>query len=573
MIKKKLKQENEYLKERLRYMEEIHCFIMEKMERISSLGDFQESINNFHGPPQIFDQTRKRMQAILNFRATAFYLVNELDFDFHPVNCIPKKYSKCIDDEMGILIKDGTVARAIHEKCAVLTFSSDRIYHFLIHVMATVSRVRGLFVGILKEDAEIVNEASLKLLSIVMIHAANTLESFELYSRINTINQTLKNQNRLHSTILNNLTDMVFLTDTEGKITFYNNVVGNIFDISEKNKLEDIRLLWSDESADLVKEKLKSVIETKNIVYLDFKSYNKYFEMVLAPVLQNYKIVSIVCRVKDITERKKSERYLRHAYDDLKSTQAQLIQSGKLASIGELAAGVAHEINQPLMVIQGNAQIMQRQIKKGCLVEDLIQPINFINKNTKRMTKIIKHLRTFSRQHPIEFDKVNINQIIENCFLMLGEQLRINNIEVEKTYDDTIPFILGDANQLEQVALNLITNARDAMLHGGTLEIVTQKKNYNLQNKAGEQDRVTKNSLLEEVVEILFRDSGTGIDATCIDHIFDPFFTTKEVDKGTGLGLSISYGIIKKHRGEIDIPQTGISGTTFRVRLPIWEVA
>ena len=173
--------------------------------------------------------------------------------------------------------------------------------------------------------------------------------------------------------------------------------------------------------------------------------------------------------------------------EDLEATQAQLVQSAKLASIGELASGVAHELNQPLMVIRGNAQLINRSLRKGGLDPDkLIKRLEPVERNTKRMMNIIDHLRTFSRQSQTAFQPLNLNKIIDESFLMVGEQLRIRDIEVKLDLDADLPKVKGDGNQLEQVFLNLITNARDAITSNaecrmqnaeckGRIEIITKK--------------------------------------------------------------------------------------------------
>ena len=265
----------------------------------------------------------------------------------------------------------------------------------------------------------------------------------------------------------------------------------------------------------------------------------------------------------DVTDRKTLEDGLQKAYDDLKNLQTQLVQSGKLASIGELAAGVAHELNQPLMIIRTTAQLMLRKQPKNSLdTVKLLESLNSIEKNTKRMMNIINHLRTFSRQTKTDFTLVNVNEIIQDSFLMIGEQLSLRNIEVIKDFSNDIPKVMGDTNQLEQVFLNLLANARDAIeskfeAHGGGAEL--QKKIVITIHVSGD---------VKDQVEILFKDTGSGIPQEALKNIYDPFYTTKEVGKGTGLGLSISYGIIQDHKGGIDVVETGPEGTTFRIRLP-----
>ena len=260
---------------------------------------------------------------------------------------------------------------------------------------------------------------------------------------------------------------------------------------------------------------------------------------------------------QDILKRMRTEEDLTRTYHELKNTQAQLIQSGKLASIGELAAGVAHELNQPLMVIYTTIQFIQRSFKKGNLkMEHVVKQCEPLERNSKRMMTIINHLRTFSRQSQPEFSPLDVNTIIENAFLMIKEQLRLHSIDVKQNLSPDLPKILGHTNQLEQVVLNLLTNARDAIeakgsKEPGQIEITTRVCDDNT-----------------ECVEILIEDSGNGILGNHMEKMFDPFFTTKEVGKGTGLGLSISYGIIQDHQGYIGVAETGPKGTTIRIKLP-----
>ena len=270
----------------------------------------------------------------------------------------------------------------------------------------------------------------------------------------------------------------------------------------------------------------------------------------------------------EIHQREQVEEDLRKAYQDLKSTQAQLVQSAKLASIGELAAGIVHELNQPLMVIRGYAQNLLQDPEP---LPGQSNALKLIEKNTGRMTHIINHLRAFSHQSQTVFTPVQINKVIDDAFLMIGEQLRLREIYTVKNLAEDLPLVNGDPNKLEQVFLNLVTNARDA------IEEKRESKQSGKGNGTGSQQPPAGN--LEVItrfangrnssVEILIKDSGCGIPEDMADKIFDPFFTTKEVGKGTGLGLSISYGIIKEHQAEIEVAETGPEGTTIRIRIPI----
>ncbi|MEK6583748.1 MAG: ATP-binding protein [Nitrospirota bacterium] len=254
----------------------------------------------------------------------------------------------------------------------------------------------------------------------------------------------------------------------------------------------------------------------------------------------------------------KMAEYLQKTYQDLKSTSAQLTQSAKLAAVGELAAGVAHELNQPLMVIRGHAQEM---IEGNSVPENIRKDLKLIEKQTGRMMRIIDHLRAFARQSTGAFEQVNLNDVIDDSFTLITQQLKNHNIEIMKELDESIPRIWGDHNRLEQIFLNLMTNAKDAMEENGegVLSIKTQPIIDMTVDKNG---KVTG-------VLVLFSDTGVGIGDNIMDKIFDPFFTTKEVGKGTGLGLSISYSILNDHGGSITAESNAGTGTTFRLEFPV----
>jgi signal transduction histidine kinase len=263
----------------------------------------------------------------------------------------------------------------------------------------------------------------------------------------------------------------------------------------------------------------------------------------------------------DIQRREEAEENLVEAYNHLRSTQAQLIQSSKLASIGELASGIAHELNQPLTVIRGSAQLLLRNIEKGLSRDYLVEQMKNTEKNTKRMMNIINHLRSFSRHTETHYMPVDINQVINDCFMMIGEQLRLRNIELIKMFAPDLPKINGNYNQLEQVFLNMISNARDAV---DSVETAASKRIEIVTQTVGNGP---------DAVDIIIKDTGVGISGKSIEKVFDPFYTTKEVGKGTGLGLSISYGIVKDHGGDIWVSETSKDGTTFVIRIPFRQAA
>ncbi len=250
-----------------------------------------------------------------------------------------------------------------------------------------------------------------------------------------------------------------------------------------------------------------------------------------------------------MTENLKTSREeLEKTVDTLKTTQHQLIQSEKLSGIGEFVAGVAHELNNPLTSVMGFAELLQQNE----MPETQRRFLDMIFKSAKRCQKIVQSLLSFARRHAPERKVVSVNEILESAVEILAYQMRTSNIEVVTNFDPRLPATLIDPHQMQQVFLNIINNAKQAMeAHqpSGRLEITTAVVNGN--------------------VCITFRDNGPGISAENLKKIFNPFFTTKEVGKGTGLGLSLCYGIITEHGGAITPQSAPGEGATFVIELPI----
>lgn len=234
---------------------------------------------------------------------------------------------------------------------------------------------------------------------------------------------------------------------------------------------------------------------------------------------------------------------------DLKEAQDQLIQSEKLTSLGKLAAGIAHEINNPLTSILINSHLISEKLKEDNRFKE---NLDLVIDETTRCSEIVKGLLEFSRQTPPEKNPAGVNEVIEKTLLLLRSQLIVHNVEVNKDLNRNLPRIMIDINKIEQVFTNIILNALEAMPDGGELLISSQIV------------------LDNQFVEIIFQDNGCGIPKENISKIFDPFFTTKGTT-GTGLGLSVSYGIVQQHGGTITVQSEVGKGTIITIQLPINE--
>ena len=241
--------------------------------------------------------------------------------------------------------------------------------------------------------------------------------------------------------------------------------------------------------------------------------------------------------------------------------EAQLIQASKMATLGEMSAGVAHELNQPLNAIRIGSDLLKKMVERGETFEpELTGKVSHeIGTQVLRAASIINHLREFGRKsEPDELEKVNINKPITDVFTVLGQQLKLKQIKVNLDLDESLPLVYGVSNRLEQVFINLVMNGRDAIEE--MLEKGSQNKSEGLLSIRTYQEK-------GRVVAVV-RDNGIGMPERIKEKIFEPFFTTKEVGRGTGLGLSISYGIVKDYEGTIEVESMPGSGTIFKITFP-----
>jgi signal transduction histidine kinase len=236
------------------------------------------------------------------------------------------------------------------------------------------------------------------------------------------------------------------------------------------------------------------------------------------------------------------------AAEELKKSQAQMLQAAKLASLGELAGGIAHEINNPLQILLGHIALLQQG-------KDIEHRIEIIRNQVQRIAQITRQLVSFSRSVPEELDHelVNVNWAVNEIIALVDYQFKNRGIEFDLRFSEELPPLDSNKNYLQQAFLNLLINAKDAMPEGGKMLIATE--------------------FVGGKIQVRFADSGTGIKKENLAKIFEPFFTTKEPGKGTGLGLPITRGIVRKFGGDVKVDSVEGRGTTFTVILPAKEPA
>jgi PAS domain S-box-containing protein len=332
---------------------------------------------------------------------------------------------------------------------------------------------------------------------------------------------------------------IVMITDRMGIVEYVNPKFESVTGYAGKETIGDSSAFLSRisrEEADLIWAILNSGKVWQGEFNIQKKDGEYYWESAyIAPVKDNNGNITHFIKVaEDITERKQIDE--------------KLIVTDRLASIGELASGIAHELNNPLTSVIGFSELL---LKKD-IPEDVREELDIIYSEAQRAVQVMKNLLSFARKHHPKKEKVKLNEIIEKVLELRTYEEKVSNIKVIRNFDNVLPEIDADYFQLQQVFFNIVVNAEHAMIeaHGrGVLTITTEKKGNS--------------------VRISIADSGPGISQQNLSHIFDPFFTTKEVGKGTGLGLSICHGIITAHGGQIYAKSKQDKGAIFIVELPV----
>jgi len=365
------------------------------------------------------------------------------------------------------------------------------------------------------------------------------------------LQQALKESEERYRTFVETAKSAIIAVDEQGRIILFNPAAESIFGYKKEEILNrEFSLLFPDIYKDIYKTELK---QGANRSYKLTDSASE-----LSGLHKNGEEFPIdisisSCRVDgrpiltaiifDITERKNLEE--------------QVLQSAKLAAVGELISGVTHEVNNPLAVVIGYSEML---LSERGMNDESMEAVRSIYNEAERARKVIQNLLSFARKHSPEKEAIQVNDIIDKTLSLTDYELKKNKVDVKKYLDPELPDTVGDPNQLQQVFLNLIMNSQQAMGEMKSPRQLVVKTE--VKRKGGSNPP-------ESVIEVKFSDNGPGIPENIMKKIFDPFYTTKPKGKGTGLGLSVSFGIIKEHGGEIYARLNDDRGVTFYIELPV----
>ncbi len=384
------------------------------------------------------------------------------------------------------------------------------------------------------------------LLSALADYAAIAIENARLYSEV-------KSSEERYRDLFANAYDLIFTLDRQLHIQSINNIGTTLIGYDEAQLVgRPLRDLAVAEAWDAAEQRFAGLLMGNGTQPFELQLRRPDGETLVlevsARLLHGHgRTGGVHCIARNLTERRRLEE--------------QLIHSEKLSSIGQLVAGVAHELNNPLTSISGYTQLMLRDTT---LRDDMRDDLKHINTQAERAARIVQNLLVFAREHKPERSTVNLNEVFRNTLSLRAYQLRVDNISVVLDFDPNLPNTIADPFQLQQVILNLINNAHQAITERGGPGTLTLRT-Y-VATTPGESGAASQPSVVLAV-----GDTGVGIAARDLNRIFDPFYTTKPVGQGTGLGLSICFGIVREHGGRIWAESEPGSGTTLSVALPLLQ--
>jgi two-component system NtrC family sensor kinase len=440
----------------------------------------------------------------------------------------------------------------------------EQMSSLVVVPLTSKAKVNGTL-GVNSKSKRFFDKSEVEMLSTIGNQIGVAVDNAVLYKQLFENAEKLRESEGRYRTLFESALDAIWVNDLNGKLVQVNKVAEDLlgFSIEElmKNRVKD---LLPKESLPLAVKIGKALLAGEEIEqpyeqYITKKDGTPvYVKMTTTLIKENGKPMFFMHIGRDVTREKELQQELQTAYqqlseshEQLKLSQQQLIHAEKLTSLGQLAASIAHEVNNPLAGVLLYTQLMEKKLEKKELPDE--KALDYLTKmefELQRSTRLIRNLMDFAKQTPLEFQEVNLNSVIEKSLDLIAHSAKTQHIEVTKELDPSLPPLMGDSHQLHQVFTNLILNAVQVMSEGGKLTLRTS---------------VTKNNEIKAEVT----DTGCGIPPENMGKLFTPFFTTKSEVKGVGLGLAVSYGIIKNHKGRIEVDSEVDKGTTFTVYLPL----
>jgi PAS domain S-box-containing protein len=510
---------------------------------VVSLGDFQSQMTRDQDAETILGATRLLLRRLLPFESLAFLTVDEATAEFLLIDCDPGENRAAMQREVDAKVDDGTFAWALPQRRAVMVGAARRGHTLVLHPLVTRSRVIGMFVGLLEGARPQVTDTILGVLSVILFDTAQALENSALYRTMKATmvsKELLEAAKERYREVFDNANDLIYTHDLDGRFTSINRAAERVFGYGPGEGVG--RCLFDVLTPEHV-ERARQMIEC---TVRDGAPASVYE---LTAIAQDGRRIPLEVSARVIAPEGVPVGVQGIARDlsDRRRLEAELRQSQKMEAVGRLAGGIAHDFNNLLMVVRGYVDIMTARLDAG---QPLNGEVDQIRRAADSAISLTRQLLAFSRRQVLQPRVLDLDTVVADLEPML-RRLIGEDIDLTTALDARPGRVEADPGQLEQVIMNLVVNARDAMPHGGRLTI-----------------RTGEGAAPERRILLAVSDTGRGMDAETQSRIFEPFFTTKEKGKGTGLGLSTVYGIVEQHQGAIEVESVLGLGTTFRISLP-----
>jgi PAS domain S-box-containing protein len=551
-----------YLEDRVCHLEEIERATIDALEMVSSLGDFQTSINKLLDGSVILNETRTRIQGLIPFETVAFFLVDEGSSDFLMSYIDEIDRRAYIQEVADTLINEGTFAWALREKRPLFVSTAAHKKGLLLHAMATSTRTRGMFIGLLKTNKRNIPDLSLSLLSIILMNSANALESFELYKTIREINTSMDRIDN-YKTLFEAAPDGVEVLDSHGYILDCNETQKKLLGYSHAE-------LIGNHSSDFFSDTCEGSFMKKSLTLKDTGYVEGEIELVSAkketiPIWRKEKaiydkngnFIGAVVYNRDISARKQAE-------EEKSLLEGRLQRAEKMEALGTLAGGVAHDLNNVLSGIVSYPELLLMQLPEN---SPFRKPIMTIQKSGEKAAAIVQDLLTLARRGIFQPQAVQLNEIILDLIKTPEYeklQLFYPHVTFDVDLDESLMNIMGSPLHLSKTIMNLLSNAAEATVDTGKIKITTN--NCYVDNSISGFESVQKG----EYAVLAISDTGVGISPADLERIFEPFYSKKVMGRsGTGLGMAVVWGTIKDHKGFVDVQSSMGKGTIFTLYFPI----
>lgn len=424
-------------------------------------------------------------------------------------------------------------------------------------------KVVGTLAGAMRESRQFLGE-EVELLTTIGSQIGIGIENSQLYQRERLAARQAMASEKRYREIFEDAHDAIWIHDSNGNIIAGNKAAEELTGYSSKELLKmNVRDFLAEDGLSLARQIRRKLFlgETVEQPYeqrlISKDGTGRILKLTTNLIKEDGKLKGFQNISRDVTKEKEMQDKLSAAYRELseshqrlKESQEQLIQAEKLTSLGQLAASIAHEVNNPLSGVLAYTQLMAKKIESGNIPKEIaLSYLSKMEAELTRSTKLIRNLLDFARQSPPAFRQINLNDVVNRAVDLVAHSAELHHVQIVKELDLSLPNLMADYDQLYQVCTNLILNAIQSMPKGGKLTLRSSVNNGQL--------------------KIEMQDTGCGISSENMRKLFTPFFTTKHEVKGVGLGLAISYGIVQRHHGRIEVQSKEGEGATFTICLPL----